>query len=151
MTLAERVRLFDNSNYETIFKDDLPSYPPSQLPRQKSTRVHNRRRRHLLNNSDSSFSAISRFQTQPITVDEVQEASKNLQFLRRSPSSSSNENLTLISLRNSKSGVEIMRQTFFVNQSVAGCGVHELVYKRYSPLCPYITIFWFKAGLGMSA
>ena len=63
LTLAERVRLFDHQQQR-----DRSSNPHLLLPRPPSAR-----RRH---HHGSSLSA--RFQTQPITIDEVQQASRQI-------------------------------------------------------------------------
>ncbi len=67
LTLAERVRLFDQQQQQQ--QRDRSSNPHLLLPRPPSAR-----RRH--HHHGSSLSA--RFQTQPITIDEVQQASRQI-------------------------------------------------------------------------
>ncbi len=69
LTLAERVRLFDQQQQQQQQQRDRSSNPHLLLPRPPSAR-----RRH--HHHGSSLSA--RFQTQPITIDEVQQASRQI-------------------------------------------------------------------------
>ena len=77
MTLSERVRLFDRYYALADGNRDSPSPPATPPPRHPggdflTARRQQRSKRRLLNQQDLA----SRFQTQPITVDEVQEASR---------------------------------------------------------------------------
>ena len=99
LPLSERVRLFD----ATISNRSSPPRPPS--------RSSSSRRR--FRNSNAIFEYNSRYRTQPITVDEVQEASRRQQRLES------------VSVRSTEN-VSILRNSFLRGLHQSSTGLHSV-------------------------